>query len=477
MTKQTNDREKGSLRSAVTFVTTALLFCAVLIATNYKSLTLTNSFIMVGCVLMFMGSLTFYVYYYDREVAKNSRKVATLCTTMLVSYALIWVSANVIGVAEVAPFALCSLIVSLLVSNKSNFFANFIVIIFYYLQSINFQSGSVSFVESDFFVLFAGITCAVIASYAMRRYYARLAYVLVGLVLSALTVVCRLLIYLMANEVADWLVIYPSLLFGLASGVVTVILLFFLLPVFERIFNVVSPFRFAEIATTNNAIMRKLYETAPGTFNHSLTVANYVEACASAIGESTFLARAVAYYHDIGKMKNPGYFTENQTDGVNPHDQITPESSVSIIKSHTSYGLALAKQYKLPVEIQRAIVEHHGTMPLKFFYLKAKKYTDGDLPYAAYSYDGPKPSSKIAAILMICDACEAALRSMNDKNRAEKIVDDIVDERMRFNQFVECDITMQEIDVIKNTILTTYMGIKHKRIQYPKIKLDAEGNK
>ena len=220
--------------------------------------------------------------------------------------------------------------------------------------------------------------------------------------------------------------------------------------------------------------MQKLFEKAPGTYNHSLTVATYVEACAMAIGQSAVMARAAAYYHDIGKMRNPSYFSENQLGGINPHDAMTPEASVNMIKLHTVNGLAIAKEYDLPKEVQAAIMEHHGTMPLKFFYYKAKKYTDGDLPYDGYCYDGPKPTSKISAILMICDASEAALRASGDKSKAEKIVDDIVNERLTFEQFSNCDITMKEIDIIKSTIITTFLGIRHKRIKYPEIKMEGD---
>ncbi len=193
-----------------------------------------------------------------------------------------------------------------------------------------------------------------------------------------------------------------------------------------------------------------------------------------AIGQSTVMARAAAYYHDIGKMRNPSYFSENQLGGVNPHDSMTPEASVNMIKLHTANGLAIAKEYDLPKEVQAAIMEHHGTMPLKYFYLKAQKYTDGELPYDGYCYDGPKPTSKISAILMICDASEAALRSSGDKSKAETIVDSIVNERIAFEQFSECDITMKEIDIIKSTIITTFLGIRHKRVKYPDIKLQGD---
>ena len=455
------------------FFLTFVVFSTIILLSNLSKINTINTIVMVGSTLLLISSIAVFVYYSDKAIATSTRKIAALCATMLVSYVLIYVCDAVVGQVEIAPFALCTLVISLLVSGKSSFIGNFLVIILYYLQHVNFQSGEVIlFDETSFYVLFAGIATAVCSSCVQGKYSSRFSYISIGFVLGLISAICRLLVFLMINPAAGWDTVYMPLVWSFVGGVLTTMLMFVVLPLFERLFNVVSPFRYSEIANTNTSLMRKMYEIAPGTFNHSLTVANYVEACASAIGENPFLARAIAYYHDIGKMKNPQYFAENQLDGVNLHDQITPETSVSIIKSHTTYGISLAKQHRLPIEIQRAIVEHHGTMPIKYFYFKAQKYTDGKLAYDEYSYAGPKPTSKLTAILMICDACEAALRASNDKSKAESIVDAIVDERMRFNQFSDCPLTMQEIDVIKSTIITTFIGIKHKRVKYPEIKLE-----
>ena len=235
-------------------------------------------------------------------------------------------------------------------------------------------------------------------------------------------------------------------------------------------FNFVTDFRLAELTSTDAPLIKKLFKEAPGTFNHCLSVSNYTEACASAIGTNTYLARAAAFYHDIGKMKNPQYFTENQLDGHNPHDEITPELSTAIIKKHVSNGVLMVKENHLPQLFTTFITEHHGTMPIQFFYSKAQKYTDGTLEDTGFRYDGPTPSNKISAILMICDASEATLRALNVETReqAEQIVGNIINERLiKYGQFDNCDITMQELNVIKQTIVTVYLGVCHKRITYP----------
>lgn len=456
------------------FILAFSCFCLVSLLPHLGEINLRNALVEVSSILLLLGSVTLYGFFADRQTMAETRKVFALYTTMLLCYSILMVMDTFweFGL-DLAPFALCSLVLSLIVSSKLGFFANFAIIMMYFVKIINFELEQDIFFVSDqsIYLLLAGVITAVYSTYVLGKHYRRIIYIRVGMILGAIAALCRVISYFMFLSVFENEYFFTSVVLAFLSGILGIMIMFIVVPLFERIFNVVSVFRFSEIATSNTPLMRKLFEKAPGTYNHSLTVANYVEACAAVIGESTVLARACAYYHDIGKMKNPSYFAENQMDGVNLHDHLTPEASVAIIKSHTANGLAIAKEYGMPVEIQRAIMEHHGTMPVKYFYIKAQKYTDGKLDPEQYSYDGPKPTSKISALLMICDACEAALRASNDRSRAEEIVDNIVNERLMLDQFSDCDITMKEIDAIKSTIITTYLGIRHKRVKYPEINL------
>lgn len=460
------------------YVMAFFVFSAIAIGANWQAAQ-EDSGVRIGVQLaataLLLVSLALYCYFADRKTMEALRNTVAMFVTMLVNYVMIYLLAfwDTYGV-YLAPFALTSLIMSLIVSGKSGFFANFVLVMLYFMQSINWQMNATVGTENYFYIMFGGVVQMVFASYILGKDYRHLRYVVVGLCLGIIAALCTGISFIMFNDQWNWAVLGIKAACAFASGMIGVMLMFVLVPLFEKLFKVTSVFRFSEIATSDNELMRKLFEKAPGTYNHSLTVATYVEACAMAIGQSAVTARAAAYYHDVGKMKNPSYFSENQLGGVNPHDSMTPEASVNMIKLHTVNGLAIAKEYDLPKEVQAAIMEHHGTMPLKYFYLKAKKYTDGDLPYDGYCYDGPKPTSKISAILMICDASEAALRSSGDKSKAEKIVDDIVGERLAFEQFSDCDITMKEIDIIKSTIITTYMGIRHKRVKYPDVKLTGD---
>ena len=457
-----------------TYVGALVVFSVLAILANLDALTRTRITVQIATTALLLFTLGLYIYFADTQVMESTRKSLAMFATMIVSYLAIQLYNYQEELIYVVPFAMCSLIVSLIVSGKSGFFANFIVIMLCFMQSINWQNNATMSTEIFFYLLFSGVIEAVYASFVLGSHYRRARYVVMGFTLGIISAVCATISYFIFQDVFVWKDYARKVIYAACSGVVGVMLMFVIVPVFERLFNVVSVFRFSEIATSDNSLMRKLYEKAPGTYNHSLSVATYVEACAMAIGQNAVMARAAAYYHDIGKMKSPGYFTENQFGGVNPHDSMTPEASVNMLQSHVTQGLAIAKEYGLPSEVQSAIVEHHGTMPMKYFYLKAQKYTDGQLAYDGYCYDGPKPRSKISAILMICDASEAALRASGDRSNAEQIVDGIVSERLHFDQFSECDITMKEIDIIKSTIITTFSGIRHKRVKYPEIKLTGD---
>ncbi len=460
------------------YVVAFLLFTAMAIVPNWQEVSMGGGpkiIVQLSATAMLLATLALYCYFADRKTMEQVRNTVAMFATMLFSYVTIscanfWETFGL----YIVPFSLCSLVLSLIVSGKCGFFANFVVIMIYYLQSINWQTDATVATEGYFYLLFGGVVEMVFASFVLGKDYRRLRYVVVGIMLGLVSVCCSAISYVMFEDTWNLRDFGIKVGCAFASGLIGVMLMFVLVPISEKIFKTTSAFRFSEIASSDNELMRKLFEKAPGTYNHSLSVAIYVEACAMAIGQSVVMARAAAYYHDIGKIRNPTYFSENQLGGTNPHDAMTPEASVNMIKLHTVNGLAIAKEYGLPKEVQAAIMEHHGTMPLKYFYLKAKKYTDGELPYDGYCYDGPKPTNKISAILMICDATEAALRSSGDKSKAEEIVDGIVDERIAFEQFSNCDITMKELDVIKSTIITTYSGIRHQRVKYPEVKLEGD---
>lgn len=269
----------------------------------------------------------------------------------------------------------------------------------------------------------------------------------------------------------SWSGVLSAVVQTAVSPVITGFVYIGILPVFEGIFKVTTPYYLTEITDINKGLLFKMSKEATGTFNHSMSVANLAASCALAIGEDARLARACGYYHDIGKTIDPSVFTENQKDGVNPHDKLTPELSVSLIKRHVQAGVEMLKKEGFPKEIIAAVAEHHGTMPITYFYTKAKKFTDGYVDVKDYSYDGPLPSSKISAIIMIVDACEAAIRSMRsrDMESIDETVRGIIEERMELEQFDNCEITFRDLQVIRYTLVDALSGVYHERISYPKL--------
>ena len=264
--------------------------------------------------------------------------------------------------------------------------------------------------------------------------------------------------------------IFDILIFGALSCILSVMLYMFILPLFEMLFAEMTVFRLRELTSDSAKLIKKLKENAPGTYSHSVVVAQLVEACAKSIGEDAELARAAAFYHDVGKLKGPEMFAENQTE-YNFHDDITPELSVDIIRSHARNGAQLIKKSRLPEFFADVAVQHHGTMPIKYFYYKALKMSDGELNIDNYSYSGPIPESKIAALIMIADSSEAATRTLPDRSpeKVEAFVRSLIEERLDMGQFDNCNITMRELTIVKSTIVSQLTGVYHSRVAYPKL--------
>jgi cyclic-di-AMP phosphodiesterase PgpH len=209
---------------------------------------------------------------------------------------------------------------------------------------------------------------------------------------------------------------------------------------------------------------------APGTYHHSLIVGNLAETAAEQIGANPLLCRVGAYFHDVGKSKRPVFFIENQMSKENPHDKIAPSLSHLIITSHVRDGLEMQEQYRLPKPIRDICEQHHGTTVLWYFYNKAREQDkSGTVQVDDFRYPGPKPQSKEAAIVMLCDAVEAAVRAMNrpNPNRIEAVIRKIIKDRLNDGQLDECDITLKDLDTLAESFMRTLNGIYHARIEYP----------
>lgn len=435
-----------------------------------------NDFIALCIFTFFLFALVYFYYFFEDRAflsgLKNIFLVASVIDFSVIVCVLLGRYVNIYA----RPAAMLALFFVYLLGPAKAVFLNFVFSALLLTTDIT-MTGYFNFTVEDILcsALMMGFLCGTVSVFLAGRVKTRGGLLLTGVLIAAPAAVMLLLVQIPLLRQAGWLRYLVTVGYGVLGCVISAVLALAVLPVFERVFNCLTAFRLRELASTNSPLLARLKTEAPGTFNHSLVVAQLAEASAYAIGEDAELARAVAYYHDVGKLKQPDCFTENQGD-YNIHDELTPELSADIIRSHAKDGYDLLTSSHMPQIFADVAREHHGTMPIKFFYAKALKISGGDADMKEYSYLGPTPSTKIAAIIMIADASEAAVRSMKDRTdeHVEKIVRSIIEERMDLDQFANCDVTMRELTVIKQALVEALSGVHHRRVEYPAIRIKRE---
>ena len=274
--------------------------------------------------------------------------------------------------------------------------------------------------------------------------------------------------FLLAARTPDFLGALQLLSAGLANAILSGLLAFAGIVAIGSLARITTVFSLRELGDPNHPLLRQLLLRTPGTYHHSLLVANLAERAAEMIGADPLVARVGAYYHDIGKMRNPTAFIENQAGEKNPHDELDPLVSAQIVAAHVRDGLALAERYALPETIKEMIPGHHGTALVRFFYQKAQSRGEVKEP-DAYRYPGPRPRSRESGIVALADGVEASVRSLPEKTQDEirRMVDKIVTERVEEGQLDECDLTLADIQKIKAAFVELLVGVYHERIPYP----------
>ncbi|MBE7087025.1 MAG: HDIG domain-containing protein [Clostridiales bacterium] len=408
-----------------------------------------------------------FFFFEDRDFLKSAVNSEMLFLAIELSLLVAYFLGRFVNI-YLRPLTITAMLTLFLKNRRSAIFEGVIFSILMLLID-NLPNSTVPI--NPLWVFMISISSCVLTLYLMFKLYSRLKMFMTGFLISIPAVIFMCLGLLDG----DFSNLVQNIICSLCSGPVAVAIFFVLLPLFESMFKRITCFKLAELTDHKAGLIKKMIREAPGTFNHAIVVSNIAEACATAIEEDALLARTCAYYHDIGKLRRPEFFGENQPDGFNPHDDLTPELSTNIIKSHTSDGYQLLLKHRLPVEIADVCMQHHGTMPIVYFYDKAKKFTDGEVDIKPYCYQGPKPQSKISAIIMIADSCEAATRTLKDRSRdnVKKVVRKIVNERMELGQFEECEITIKELNIIIHTVVNNLTGIYHSRVEYPKVNLDG----
>lgn len=369
----------------------------------------------------------------------------------------------------VTPFAFVPLVIAILLGERVAYVAS-LVLAFFAGLTFHEALGTLIDYRSFLYAATSGMSGVFTISGAMSRSRILRA----GFWVSLVNMVTIAMLLLLIGTVPDVRSAIELALFAVLSGMLAAVLTLGLLPFFEAAFGILSPMKLLELSSPNQPLLRKLLLEAPGTYHHSVMVANLAEAAADAVGADALITRVGSYYHDIGKTKRPRYFVENQMGGVNPHDQLTPQMSKQIIIDHVIDGVKMLKEKNMPRAIIEIAEQHHGTTLIKYFYHKAKEEAakkGAPLPKEAdYRYPGPIPQSKEAAIVMIADTVEATLRSMTKPTMDDvtTLVDETIRDKIEDGQFADVDLTMRDFQLIREAILQTLAGTFHSRIEYPK---------
>lgn len=309
------------------------------------------------------------------------------------------------------------------------------------------------------------------AAFAVLRCRRRSTLIRAGLYVCAANLLTAMMILLLNGQFLSAQA-PASLLFSIFGGVSVIAIVTSVLPVLEYTFELRTDISLVELLDHDQELLKMLMLNAPGTYHHSVIVGNLAEAAAEAIGVNPLMARVTSYYHDIGKAKMPEYFVENQGGAVSKHEKLTPHMSSIILISHVKEGLELARQYKLPKPVIDIIQQHHGTSLMTYFYQKALEQAGGTPPnHEEFRYPGPRPQSRIAALVMMADAVEAATRSLTEATpaRIEALVEKIINNIFLDGQIDECELTLKDLSKIKNSFIHVLLSIFHRRIQYPDV--------
>ncbi len=434
-----------------------------------------NELVTIGVSIPILFAILYTFFFFENKLVLT--RISKMCEIFLIIYialAITFIFSKYVDPMS-RPFVFVSLMCVTLFRRRDAIFVNTTYAL---LMLIIDRFTDLTMASEMLYRSYACLLCTfcsgIIAAFMFSKIKNRFQCVIFAFILLLPVEIINSVIVLPVTQFPAKLV-WDLLIFGAIGCLVSVMLYMFILPAFEKLFAEMTVFRLREITSDSVKLIKRLKENAPGTYSHSVVVAQLVESCAKAIGEDPELARAAAFYHDVGKLKGPEMFAENQTE-YNFHDDITPELSVDIIRSHTRNGAELIKKSRLPDFFADVAVQHHGTMPIKYFYYKALKMSDGELNIDNYSYAGPIPESKIAALIMIADSAEAAVRTLPDRSpdKIEAFVRGIIEERLDLGQFDNCNITMRELTVIKSTLVSQLSGVYHSRVVYPKISISKK---
>ncbi|MBU3189700.1 HD family phosphohydrolase [Clostridium bowmanii] len=418
---------------------------------------------LAGLVCLVVLLQWFYLYKYQSEIFSDTKKLIMLNILSIIAILL----ARVLGIISVfvIPLACIPMLMTILINDEVSIALNILnCILISVAVNFNFEITTLAILNS------------IVGVIVLKKMQQRNDILYSSIYIAMINLAFYLSMgFLISNSIVDVFKRAGMVsLAGLIAGVLTI----GFLPFFESFFDIVTTVKLLELSNPNHPLLKRLLLEAPGSYHHSVLVANLSEVAAEVIGANPVLARTCSYYHDIGKIKRPYFFKENQLGNDNPHDKITPNLSTLIIISHIKDGLELAKEYKVPKVIQDVIGQHHGTTLVKYFYVTMKNSSENpdEVNEEDFRYPGPNPESKEAAIIMLADAVEAAVRSISNstKGKIEEMVNNIIKARLNDGQLNNCDLTLKDLEKIRKAFLKVLSGIYHERIEYPTDKWEKD---
>lgn len=423
-------------------------------------------YLVVG---VFLATIMFLQFIYIKSnyvaVYKDTKKLALISLINIMSL----VFARALGFVSplLMPFACAPMLISLLINYKISLVVSSLNMIL--ISALN---------GFDIQVMMIGIVSSILASTLLKRMQQRneLLYttVYIAIVSAIITVTTGMLIS------SDFMDVFIKTGISFIGGILSGVFAMGILPFLESTFNEVTVLKLLELSNPNSPLLKKLLMEAPGTYHHSILVANLAELAAEEVGANAVIARVGAYYHDVGKTERPYFFGENLMGMENPHNKISPNLSASVIISHVKDGLELARKHNLPRVIQEIIAQHHGNTLVKYFYYTMKNNSDNleDIKEDDYRYPGPIPSSKESGIVMLADSTEAAARSIKEPNKekVDEMINNIINDKLATGQLNNCELTLKDLDKIRKCFMSSLNGMYHERVEYPKEK-KKEDNK
>lgn len=425
--------------------------------TSNYSIVIAGYSLLVGLALLM---LFLFIKTYSPSIYENNKELTFVFFNVILIIAITVMALNVeVNYIYAVPICILPITLNAFFEKRLGLFVHIIAVII-----LGF------IVPNSFEFMFIQIIAGVVAVLSFTELYKRAnLFISVGEV--TMVYIFAYFAFTVIQE-GNFMALSPAII---AMFVINGVLMLFVQPLiyaYEKVFGLLSDMSLLELSNTNSKLMKELANKAPGTFHHSLNVANLAEAAANEIGANAMLVRVGALHHDIGKMINPAYFTENQVTNVNPHDDLPPLESAKIIINHVIYGIEMAKNHNLPDRIIDFIRTHHGQTVIYYFYKKAEQQAErdgGTVNLEDYQYPGPKPFSKETAILMMADSVEAASKSLREPTteKIDDFVEKIIDHQMDAGQFLNADITFKEIQTIKKVLKRKLNNIYHLRIEYP----------